>query len=99
MRDTFNAYVEDNKIAKAHIDSYERSRCTRLWDVYAKPSRYKAIAFDECRELMYALHGLDLRILSYNAQTFSVGFLFPDKDTGALRFCYCTRDYTRYCEY
>ena len=99
MRNTMYAYEENNRTAESVIAHYERSTDRHRWDVYERPSRYKELAFRECEELMYYLDGFDLRIIGHNCMQFSVGFQFTDPETGVVRFCYCTRDYTRYCDY
>lgn len=99
MRNTVYAYESNDRKAESVIANYNRSTDTRLWDVYERPSRYKELAFRECEELMDYLDGFDLKIIGHNCMQFSVGFLFTDPETGVIRFCYCTRDYTRYCDY
>jgi len=94
-----NVYDEQNKTAKAVIDRYNNSIDRSLWQVYGSCSPYKVQAFDDCEQLMYKLDGFDLRIIAHNCMQFSCGFLFVDPNTGVVRFCYCTRDYTRFCDY
>lgn len=92
-------YETQNKVAQAHIQAYDNSHWYYLWDVYSSYSTKKVQAYNRCAELMKRLNGWGLRILSYNCDTFSVGFLFADPETGVIRFAYITRTYDRFCDY
>lgn len=92
-------YDTQNKVAQAHIQAYDNSHWYYLWDVYSNYSEYKVQAYNRCIDLMNRLNGWGLRILSYNSNVFTVGFLFADPDTGVIRFAYITRDYDRFCDY
>ena len=81
-----------------HYEQWQMSNATHLWDVYDKFSRNKVRAMDYCEELVYKFHGRDLRILSHNSYTFTVGFEFPHPETGVLCFAYITPSYNRYIE-
>ena len=89
---------KNERIAKAHYTDYLNSNSRYLWDVYAKFSDNKWNAYNGCVRLMHSLNGFDLRILSHNSQTFTVGFQFADSETGVLKFAYITKDYNRFCE-
>lgn len=94
------AAQEDRKnarIAQAHIGSWMKSNKVELWQVYGSYSVYKARAFEYCKELMHDLNGYGLRILSFNSQAFTVGFMFFDAETGDEMFAYITKDYNRFC--
>lgn len=96
----FETSKNHERIAKAHIKDYERSTAYDLSDVYGRYSQSKANAFRYCEDLYRAVGGIEgIRILSHNTFTFSVGFLFTDKENGHLRFAYITADYDRVCDY
>ena len=81
------------------LSAYERwlkSTDTELWHVYGSFSEAKAKAMEYCRNLMDSLDGRDLRIISHNTNEFTVGFEFPDGETGELNFMYITKSYDRY---
>lgn len=71
--------------------------CTDIYDAYRSPSRAKVNAFNYCKRLCEEVNGFDFRIISYGVQTFSVGFRYFGKNTGAACFAYITRDYDSYC--
>jgi hypothetical protein len=68
-----------------------------LNDVYSRPSSAKLRAYEYCIRLFHELDGYDFRILSHNSMTFSVGFRYYGKNTGAACFAYITRDYDSFC--
>ena len=92
-------YTEQNKVALAHIDSYERSQNYTLSNCYASYSENKERAYNYCLNLMRKLNGFGLKIISYNCMFFTVGFLFTDPETGVIRFAYITKDYDRFSDY
>ena len=75
---------------------YKESTDTELYDVYNKVSNAKKNAMEYCKELMHKLNGRDLRIISHTVQFFTVGFEFPDEETGELNFAYITKAYDRF---
>ena len=89
---------KDERIAKAHYADYLKSNNYFLWDVYGRFSRAKERAYDYYRNKMIEMGGRDLRILSANSQSFTLGFEFVDKETGVLKFAYVTKDYFRTCD-
>lgn len=96
----FETSKNHERIAKAHIKDYERSTAYDLSDVYESYSDKKAKAFEYCERLYKSVNGFHgIRILSHNTFTFSVGFLFTDKENGHIRFAYITADYDRVCDY
>lgn len=88
--------TKDERIAKAHYSTYLKSTDETLMDVYKSCSRWKFIAFNRCRALMEAVGGWELRIISHNSQSFTVGFMF--EEDGKTKFAYITKDYDRFCE-
>lgn len=95
---SFSTGKANERNASTHYGHYLRSRNTSLWDVYGRFSQAKRNAFDYCVDLMNELNGCDLRIISYNSQAFTVGFLFNHPETGRECFAYITKDYNRFCE-
>lgn len=85
-----------NKTAREHYSAYLKSTSHDLYDVYSSYSIYKARAYNRCRDLMLDMNGWGLRILSHNSQAFTVGFEYPDSETGEICFAYITKDYDRF---
>lgn len=77
---------------------WQNSSNTELYHIYGKFSQAKINAFERCKALMQSLGGEGLRILGHNCDTFSVGFEFPNPETGAMCFAYITKDYDRFIE-
>jgi len=92
-----------NKQMQMAMAAYKRSNARELWEVYDRHSREKQRALDYCKELAYQLGGLDAmasgRIISHNKFQFSYGFIFPDPETGVMKFAYITRDHNRFCDF
>lgn len=74
-----------------------RNACYDIYDAYQRPSRAKLRAYEYCLELFRELDGYDFQILGHNTTTFSVGFRYFGKNTGAACFAYITRDYDSFC--
>lgn len=56
-------------------ERYKKSSAMTLYDVYKQPSSAKLLAYDRCVECMNRQEGRNLRIISYNSQTFTCGFI------------------------
>ena len=70
-----------NKKRQTEIyEAYLRSNKSELWQCYGTWSRAKQIAYDGCRERQFNLKGKDFRIIGYNCDMFSVGFIFEKED-------------------
>lgn len=97
---SFTQTKADARKANNHLSLYNRGIYDghTLRDVYGNFSIYKERAFNYCVELMNALNGRGLVIMSHSSQVFSVGFLFTHPETGRDCFAYITRDYNRFCE-
>ena len=87
--------LSNTKLMKSAYARYLNSNLFNLWQCYDKYSQAKANAMDYCMRLMCELNGHDLRIVSYNCNVFTVGFLFMNEDDEKC-FAYITRDYDRY---
>lgn len=100
LEQAIKAAKEDKKnarIASAHFEYWKQSSADSLDDVYGSYSIFKARAWQYCKELMWDLRGYGLRVLSFNSQAFTVGFMFEDPDTSEAMFAYITKDYNRFC--
>lgn len=80
-------------IKNAH-NSYIKSNLYTLNDCYTNASYYKQIAYNRCRDLVKEYNGRQSRIIGYNSQTFSFGFIGTINEKPA--FFYITKDYDRY---
>ena len=67
--------------ARALVQDYERSYNYGLNQCYASYSHAKAVAEVRCREKMLDMGGHGFKILSFNSQTFTCGWLYEDKET------------------
>ena len=57
------------------IREYRYSYNYSIYDCYAKPSKNKVIAYNETLAYMESIGGHGYRILSFNCQTFTCGFM------------------------
>lgn len=73
---------------------YIKSNLYTLADCYTSNSRAKENAFAYCRELVEKYNGRQGRIIGYNSQTFSYGFIGYIGNKQA--FFYITKDYDRF---
>lgn len=74
----------NTKKARALVQDYERSYNYGLNQCYASYSYAKAFAEVRCREKMLDMGGHGFKILSFNSQTFTCGWLYEDKETGVI---------------
>ncbi len=84
----------NTKQIKTNYKHYLQSSYYNLYDCYNQPSYYKIQALEYCKKLMKKYNGKSLKIIGYNSQTFSVGFVGEIDNKEA--FFYITRDYDRY---
>ena len=73
----------NTKKARALVQAYERSYNYELNQCYASYSHAKAVAEAHCRKKMFDMGGYGFKILSFNSQVFTCGWLYEDKETGA----------------
>jgi len=59
---------------------YLTSDMTSLSDAYKSYSSAKKTAWNYCIELCHKFGGNNLKVVSYNVNIFTAGFLFIDKD-------------------
>lgn len=87
--------LSNTKLMRSAYARYKMSMMCELYDCYDSFSKAKADAMTYCENLMHELNGWGLRIVSYNCNVFTVGFLFMNEDDEKC-FAYITRDYDRY---
>lgn len=83
-----------SKEIKSAFERHQNSIKFELHDAYKSPSDNKYMALEECRLIMQNHNGFDLRIISYNTFTFTVGFFGYIENE--LNFFYITADKIRY---
>lgn len=81
------------EVARVYYFNYLNSNKRRLSDCYAHNSVAKDRAYSYCLELKHKYMGDDLRIIGYNMNKFSVGFIGWYNDR--IAFFYITSDYDR----
>lgn len=64
-----------NKRDLHFINEYINSYNYSIYDCYTKPSKNKIQAYEETRNYMESIGGHGYRILSFNCQTFTCGFI------------------------
>ena len=83
-----------SKAIRTAYERWKKSNTPYLWDCYSTYSENKRHAFNYCDELKGRYRGDSGRIISYNAQVFSYGFV--GSIGGKRAFFYITRDNDRY---
>ena len=68
----------NTKQAERYINAYNRSRMYDLRDAYGKPSTAKTRADSRCRLMMHSEGGHDYKIIGYNCNFFTVGWIAGD---------------------
>lgn len=63
---------------------YERSQTYNLWSIYKYPSQAKLDAYAACKRKCYEMGGWGGKILSFNCQMFTFGFLTQDPVSGVI---------------
>ena len=74
----------NTKKAQAFKDNYMFSNDFSLFHVYKNPSRSKMRAYDECRAKCAEMRGWGFKILSFNTNAFTCGWMYSDKETGVI---------------
>lgn len=82
------------KFMKGVFKCYLMSNTYRLRDVYKSYSFYKERAFEYCRDLVAKYNGTQGKIINFNSNVFTYGFI--GEIEGKQAFFYITRDYDRY---
>lgn len=90
-------FKQGTKRAESLLNNYDSNIAYHgyrdLYDCYTTPSPTKRAIYDSIRKECYnELSGYGLTVLSTNTFQFTVGFLYPDKETGALILRVYTRD-------
>lgn len=87
--------TKDKRI-KSAFKQHQNSRLYELNDCYKNASQNKYYIYQELRKIMIEYDGFDLRIISYNAHVFTVGFF--GYINNRLNFFYITPETIRYME-
>lgn len=85
--------VKKNKMMRSIYRRWDRMEYRNLYDCYGRPSPNKVKAYKDCIDLQTKYSGSGLKIIGYNCNTFSVGFV--GKYFGRDAFFYITKDYDR----
>lgn len=86
--------VVNNQMEKVY-KQYLKSERYNLCDAYGRYSYNKIKAFKYCKSLMSEYGGSGLKLISFNTNMFTAGFIC-DID-GVKSFVYITKSYDRYC--
>lgn len=86
------------RMAKANIESYKRSRMYDLSDAYGRYSTAKAQAWRYCEDRCEQYSGDCLKVISKNTFIFTAGFTFIDGN-GKRKFYYITPSYDSIVEW
>lgn len=89
--------MKNETIAKGNYERFLRSDMDDIYKAYAKPSKYKVSAWEDCKRLCAMYDGYGLRVISKNCFMFTAGFLFLTT-SGKEKFMFITRDYNRMCD-
>lgn len=76
--------------ARRLVEAYKQAPQRGLDDCYNACSVYKRRVWRHYLDVCAALHGQGITVVSYNCNFFSLGFLYPDADTGALKLACIT---------
>ena len=74
----------NTKKAQGLIERFYNSEIDTLEDCYETCSAAKRRAFYWCTKRCGDMDGWRFRIMSYNSQTFTCGWLYEDKETGVI---------------
>ena len=74
----------NTKKARGLVQEYERSNKYGVHQCYTSYSDAKAVAEAWCLEKMHDMGGYGFKILAFNSQTFTCGWLYVDKETGVI---------------
>ena len=74
----------NTKKACSFMQEYDNSYNYGLRQCYTSYSYAKGRAEERCRAKMFAMDGYGFKILSFNSQTFTCGWLYEDKETGVI---------------
>lgn len=82
------------KMMKEVYRRYKNSDYYGLYSCYDRPSPNKISAYRKCEEMADKFNGNGGKIIGYNCNTFSYGFV--GSINGRKAFFYITRDYNRF---
>lgn len=86
----------NTKLMEAKFRQYLGSTNRSLGDVYDRYSQAKEEAWEACKAICKKYDGRDLKVVSYNDNYFTAGFLFTEN--GKDNFCWITKDHVRYAQ-
>jgi len=92
--------AEQRKAHAAALHAYGPGSAYTFDDIraaYVKPSAAKRAAWESVKRLCASFNGSQLRITARTCHFFSAVFQYVEQATGALCYCYITRDYVRHC--
>lgn len=74
----------NTKKARGFVQEYDSSYNFGLRQCYTSYSYSKGRAEERCRAKMFAMDGYGFKILSFNSQKFTCGWLYEDAETGVI---------------
>ena len=74
----------NTKKARSFAQQYTFSSKHGLHECYSSYSYAKAVAEVNCRKKMLGMDGFGFKIMSFNSQTFTCGWLYQDKETDVI---------------
>lgn len=74
----------NTKKAQTLIERFNHSTFVSLDECYKAYSKNKFRAYQSCVIKFFDMRGWGFRIISFNSQTFTCGWLYEDKDTGEI---------------
>lgn len=91
-------YTKSKIIKQAYQNYISQTTKKDLYDFFKQPSDNKRQIYWHWQyTILPKMHGYDLAVLGGNCQDFTLGFLYPDKDTGEIMFAYITKYNQRTC--
>ena len=71
-------YTAKQKNLNSYYQRWLNSTENTIYKSYSRPSQYKALAWERCKDIMQEYDGYSLRITGYNGFTFSAAFTTDD---------------------
>ena len=95
----FDLEASRKRIARSAFDRFiNGSKYTSIYEVYKRPSEFKASAYNDCINIMNKFAVLEYGIVSRNVFMFTFGFTFVHPNYGNICFAYITPNYNTYIE-
>lgn len=83
----------NEKKALANFPRWQNSCNYDLFDVYGSCSTAKRNAWRHCEDLCREFNGWGLKVVSFNTNMFTAGFVFEDPETGEVMYMHITPSY------